>query len=384
MRRYRRRRVVILFIVAVVTLALTLTWSMGDCEALLENYISTLDFFHIPQPLFNRARCSTPCNDFRYPYLITNSDACSNSISNETDVFLLITVAAHHANVDHRRVIRQTWGGVRWHRGQRVVTLFFFGTQFDDRVVSERLANESQLYGDIVLANFNDTYSTLTNKTALTLHWVTEHCPRAKFVLKTDEDTLNVPQRYVDYLLSVDTAESFVSGLCFTASVIRKNNSKWFLSRDVYSHTFYPTYCSGMSYVLSQRAVRDIVDVMSSVPYLVFEDTFITGLCREAAGVKVKVMERGRVLMHHNALTNCSASTSVFSVHRADPALTLTYWNWTTLNPEVVCPSSYFYSTSMTYRIFYTVLLLIAFILLLVVVKVCWRRYRTCCARQPG
>ena len=42
------------------------------------------------------------------------------------------------------------------------------------------------------------------------LTWVREFCPRARYVLKTDDDAFNVPQRYVDYLLMVDSDEKFI------------------------------------------------------------------------------------------------------------------------------------------------------------------------------
>jgi Galactosyltransferase len=49
------------------------------------------------------------------------------------------------------------------------------------------------------------------------LQWVYEFCPGAQYVLKTDDDGFNVPQRFVDYLIGV-TAEKFIGGYCFTVS----------------------------------------------------------------------------------------------------------------------------------------------------------------------
>jgi len=62
---------------------------------------------------------------------------------------------------------------------------------------------ELEHYGDVIQGKFMDNYRTLTNKTMMGLAWVRAHCAHAQYVLKTDDDAFNVPQRYVDYLLTL-------------------------------------------------------------------------------------------------------------------------------------------------------------------------------------
>ena len=37
----------------------------------------------------------------------------------------------------------------------------------------------------------------------MALRWVEEFCPDVSYVLKTDDDGFNVPQRFVDFLLGI-------------------------------------------------------------------------------------------------------------------------------------------------------------------------------------
>lgn len=119
------------------------------------------------------------------------------------------------------------------------------------------------------------------------LRWVREFCPGARYVMKTDDDGFNVPQRFVDYLIGIDNAgtERFVGGYCFTVMPDRRESSKFHIPLSMYPDRYYPTYCSGPGYVLSKSAVVDIVAVANDVLFIPMEDVFVSGVCRVAAGI---------------------------------------------------------------------------------------------------
>lgn len=65
------------------------------------------------------------------------------------------------------------------------------------------------------------------------LKWVRQFCQQARYILKTDDDAFNVPQRFIDYLIGIESARSvdrFLGGYCFTVCLITPTNawaSQW-------------------------------------------------------------------------------------------------------------------------------------------------------------
>ena len=172
-------------------------------------------------------------------------------------------------------------------------------------------------------ADFLDHYRWLTNKTIVGLRWAQEFCPSAKFILKTDDDSFNVPQRFVDYLLGVET-DRFIGGYCFTIMPDRRNSSKFFVPYSMYPDRYYPTYCSGPGYVMSRSAVASILSVSSDVAFLSMEDVFVAGICRVAAGISYTQVVG--VVEDHRQLTRCGFATWVKNGHNIYPGATLKMW----------------------------------------------------------
>lgn len=50
------------------------------------------------------------------------------------------------------------------------------------------IVDENDEYGDIIQETFHDTYNNLTIKSVMMLKWVTNYCPRASYLMKTDDD----------------------------------------------------------------------------------------------------------------------------------------------------------------------------------------------------
>ena len=65
---------------------------------------------------------------------------------------------------------------------------FLFGRLTSVAGAEEALAAESDLYGDIVQADFEDSYRNLTLKSLTCLDWVINYCPSAQLVLTLCND----------------------------------------------------------------------------------------------------------------------------------------------------------------------------------------------------
>jgi len=173
-------------------------------------------------------------------------------------------------------------------------------------------------------ADFMDGYRWLTNKTMVSLRWAEQFCPTAKFILKTDDDGFNVPQRFVDYLLSVEAADRFIGGYCFTVMPDRRESSKFYVPHSMYPDQYYPTYCSGPGYVMSRSAATSILSVSLDVAFLPMEDVFVTGACRVVAGIAYTQVVG--VVEDHRQMTRCGLATWVKNGHNVYPLATSKLW----------------------------------------------------------
>jgi len=97
--------------------------------------------------------------------------------------------------------------------------------------------------------DIDDGYETLTNKTIMSMAWAIGYCGRHfTFLLKTDDDSFNVPQRFVEYLSSLADSDTdnfaFVGGLCSSGEVPHRNHGhKWFVPHSSYPGPVFPHHC---------------------------------------------------------------------------------------------------------------------------------------------
>ena len=221
------------------------------------------------------------------------------SLNNETfcdkDIFLLILVNSDPENIEARKIIRETWGSVRVYNRANIGVVFLVGTRLVPRTGSAadldaRLKKESDTYGDIVKGDFIDAYVNMTYKTVMGLHWMNQHCPKASFVMKSDDDVMIHIHKVIHFLQEIDQSESDLANFFFcltvTTAPFREPTSKWYVSYSDYKYTFYPTYCAGAGYIISNQAAVRVYEASTKVPYFWIDDVFI-GFCAELAKIKL-------------------------------------------------------------------------------------------------
>ena len=200
--------------------------------------------------------------------------------------------------------------------------MFAFGVH-EDHNLNNQLHIEDGLYHDVIQGDFPDSYTKLTQKSAMVIHWFTHHCPRAKFLLKTDDDSFNHPKRFIDYLRLV-TQDKFVGGYCFTVLPDRRTGSKYYVDVATYPDMYYPPYCTGPGYVLSRSAAIDILTVSPNVIYLPMEDIYFAGMCRVAAHLTYTQIPG--VVVGWDQLTKCDLATWTKNTHTNEPERMLMVW----------------------------------------------------------
>ncbi|XP_070388839.1 beta-1,3-galactosyltransferase 5-like [Dermacentor albipictus] len=205
--------------------------------------------------------------------------------------FLAIVVCSAVDHFEQRAAVRDTWARDAAARGSSV----FFIIGFDDNtpsgmILQERVANESARYGDIIQANFRDTYRNLTLKSMFLLKWAFMYCSRAQFLLKADDDVFVNVDNLVRFLLALRNGKRRTGP--FVVSYMRRNRTaerdlahKNYLPQSVFANDNLPLYASGTAYVMSCDAVRPLFTEALVTPFLYIEDVFITGLVAQKVGV---------------------------------------------------------------------------------------------------
>ncbi|XP_013410705.1 beta-1,3-galactosyltransferase 5-like [Lingula anatina] len=217
-----------------------------------------------------------------YQYLMNIEKVCAKS--NVRDLFLIVLVLSRPDGFKRRHLVRTTWGSPKTVNGTEIRTVYILGGS-NNTNTQQKLQEEQAQYGDLVQIDFRDSYDNLTVKTVMGLRWASTFCPRAKFVMKTDDDM------FVNYMLLVQYLKDLTpqdQELLYAGSIngnlhpVRVaeyvSEKKWVVPVEEYPDEDYPPYCSGGAYVLSGRAAKSIYETSKTTPFFRMEDVFV-GIC---------------------------------------------------------------------------------------------------------
>ncbi|XP_009955704.1 PREDICTED: putative UDP-GlcNAc:betaGal beta-1,3-N-acetylglucosaminyltransferase LOC100288842 [Leptosomus discolor] len=212
-------------------------------------------------------------------YTVSSAATCS-----EQEIFLLILVCSSPENRTRRNVIRQTWGNVTDASGYAVLTLFALGKPASATTQLE-VHEESRKHRDIIEGSFIDSPKTQTQKMLMSVEWTVAFCPHARYILKTDEDMFVGIPSLAGYLLSLTQLEDvYIGRVVHQGAPNRDPTSPAFVPIRQYSEAFYPDYCDGSAFVMSQDVARKVYVAAKEVPVSVPPDAFV-GICAKKAGI---------------------------------------------------------------------------------------------------
>ena len=207
--------------------------------------------------------------------------------------FVLFLIPSTVDHVVERQIIRQSWASVaygeKWPRDSRnftdlVKVVFLIGIKRNTSPLHV-LTNESNTYGDIVLADFVDSYRNLSLKMVVGLRWCSRHCSGARHVMKVDEDTIVDVSLLVDMLAVVSQHKRrFIIGRSNLNNNVHRHG-KWAVTYNEYPLPLYPRYAIGHSYVLSQDAVTILSAITYYMPIVPNEDAYITGILAKTGAI---------------------------------------------------------------------------------------------------
>lgn len=126
----------------------------------------------------NRPMLCQGCFFSDFPSLIENPSLCWQAPgSAKPEMIVMITSSLD--GFERRQAVRDTWASVCKNNTAHVRYVFLLGTT-SDRKVSDEVRSESSRYGDMLVSDFVDSYSNLTFKTMVGLHWIIRHCGHIK------------------------------------------------------------------------------------------------------------------------------------------------------------------------------------------------------------
>lgn len=239
---------------------------------------------------------------------------------NGETIKLLIIITSAPVHREARLAIRQTWG----HFGSRrdIAVAFLVGAA--GQTLDDSIAAENYMYNDIIRGRFVDSYNNLTLKTISMLEWVDEHCPKASFILKTDDDMfINVP-KLLQFAEKKHADKRTIYGrLAKKWKPIRNKKSKYYVSLEQYKPPIFPQFTTGPAYLLTSDCVSDLYKKALNLTYLKLEDVYTTGIVAQEVNVKRVLVNE--FLNRRIAFNACNIKKSI-SLHMIKPPEMFDLW----------------------------------------------------------
>ncbi|XP_054766645.2 uncharacterized protein LOC129273609 [Lytechinus pictus] len=215
---------------------------------------------------------------------------CYNDQGREDKIFILNLVSSLPRHFEARQAIRETWGSQDEILGEKVKTLFVMGlTQRDTEEIQKQVQIEDDTNGDIIQAEFQESFGNLTLKVVMGLKWVTQNCPHATYIYKGDDDMfVNFPN-IINYLKKERSSgkalkKYFMGSVLFRSVRITRKDSKYYVNEKFYSGRYFPPYCSGGGYIISTDVVPPMYEQALKTAFIPIDDAY-QGILAKKVGV---------------------------------------------------------------------------------------------------
>lgn len=256
---------------------------------------------YVQQLRNNRTPDVSPINRYNYEYLKNPQNKCGNA----QEIKLVYLVKSEMSHFEQRSAIRVTWGFEQRFSDVQIRRVFLLGKGLDENL-QNKINQESVKYGDIVQADFADSYFNNTIKTMIGFKWAVNFCDNSQFYMFVDDDfyvsTKNVlrfirnPTNYPEYVINsehylklkmqrrqpLDVFDyelprdvRLYTGFVFNSSPHRHQTSKWYISLEEYPYDKWPPYVTAGAYILSREALIDMYYTSYYTKHFRFDDIYV-------------------------------------------------------------------------------------------------------------
>lgn len=223
----------------------------------------------------------------RMKFIINHPDTCYGE-----KYFLVGFIHSAIGNKQQRDAIRETWlKAVENHQSTYGKMVFFFVLGNPHNITQQRqIEKEDAKYGDIIQADFRDTYHNLTMKHLSLLRWVTDYCENStKWIFKGDDDVIMNTYKTLPFLKNYrHTNNQQGALLCYVMkNPVVFRNGKYKVSRNIYPATRFPDFCSGTALFMTFDIAKQLYEKSLKIAPFFIDDAAITGIARLKARIKI-------------------------------------------------------------------------------------------------
>uniref|UniRef100_A0A914Q3H6 Hexosyltransferase n=1 Tax=Panagrolaimus davidi TaxID=227884 RepID=A0A914Q3H6_9BILA len=201
---------------------------------------------------------------------------------------IVIIIPSRPNGFDNRMGIRSSW---LQNLPPNVIYKFILGSTKNE-TLQELIKNEDEEFQDLIFSTLHESYSNLTLKTYSIFQWTQKYCPTAKYLLKTDDDTV-VDVRRLQYWIEkhfdrynyIFDEKVIFCKVWTNSTPFRDPEHKWYIPEYAFNETVFPNFCSGPTYLLTAKAIPAILKETPKHYFIQTEDAFFTGIVSEAAGI---------------------------------------------------------------------------------------------------
>ncbi|XP_043944799.1 beta-1,3-galactosyltransferase 2-like [Protopterus annectens] len=277
---------------------------------------------------------------YKYNFTLNAEDKCKHK-----SPFLVLLIETRPVEIVNRNTIRRTWANESLIKGISILRLFLLGIPANIKsALQAKIEEESVLFQDLIQQDFLDTYTNLTIKTMMGFEWVTNFCPNASYIMKTDSDMFINTKFLVEFL----NPGKPVKPNYFTGKLLKRNfpsrnkTDKWYIPYELYADKYFPPYCIGAGYIFSGDLAKKIYETAQVIKPLNLEDVFV-GICLQKLGINITVSSSLLFKKFKNDYNKCKYLNLIY-VHGITPEKLLQIW------PDVLtayekCPRMRAYST---------------------------------------
>lgn len=229
-------------------------------------------------------KVSTFFINYKFRYLQVPGHQCKFTTQSSTKLLILVKTSTFH--FIHRKRVRETWFPSIKLDNFEAQLIFLLGIP-DNSLIQHEIDIESLRFGDILQANFIDTYHNLTVKTVMAFKWASEQCVQADFVLVADDDMgISLPNMIKTLRNHSRNDELFTGHKCEHNVPERSPNNKYYITFEEYPNQTFPSYIDGPAMIFSFKTFAVITKMMDLVKAIWLQDVYI-GIIAEFCGIKV-------------------------------------------------------------------------------------------------
>lgn len=279
-----------------------------------------------------------------FQYII-NNDVCMTDIA----IFAVLIITSHAGDIEARSAMRRAYPEDKLKQlGIRRIFLLALSNPTDDirynSVTQNALEDENHRYSDLVQGNFKEAYRNLTYKHMMGLDWVTKYCQQAQYVIKMDDDIVVDFYRLIHIMnLIVQDHRPLLMGYLLQGTrPVREPLNKWFVTQSEFPGSMYPPFLSGWLYITTPKDARALLEASKTVHYFWIDDTYVTGLLAQVAGISHQDIHQYFTL--HSEYLECCIQDKlhlcdyIVGPNGGDPVLLLRFQRHAASCQEQKCP----------------------------------------------